>query len=154
NGRIGDDSPPFGTIRELPDGKLSTGPLNPIAFIRTLQQSKIRLWTSQPVPQDDGSTKTSYTEKIVSGAEVLTPGGMFPGVRSNDWRKKLDFLSLMIALFCGTASLPHILIRYYTVKDQASARKSTVVGIASIGFFYVLTLFLGLGAMTSGTLNV
>ena len=69
-------------------------------------------------------------------------------------RDKLDFLSLMIALFCGTASLPHILIRYYTVKDQASARKSTVVGIASIGFFYVLTLFLGLGAMTSGTLDV
>ena len=60
----------------------------------------------------------------------------------------------MIALFCGTASLPHILIRYYTVKDQASARKSTVVGIASIGFFYILTLFLGLGAMTSGTLDV
>jgi cation/acetate symporter len=67
---------------------------------------------------------------------------------------RLDFLSLMIALFGGTASLPHILIRYYTVKDQASARKSTVVGIASIGFFYVLTLFLGLGAMTSGTLDV
>ena len=60
----------------------------------------------------------------------------------------------MLALFCGTASLPHILIRYYTVKDQASARKSTVVGIASIGFFYILTLFLGLGAMTSGTLDV
>src|SRR2546430_3175176 len=51
------------------------------------------------------------------------------------------------------ASLPHILIRYYTVKDQASARKSTVIGIASIGFFYVLTLYLGLGAMTSGALD-
>ncbi|MBI1899641.1 MAG: hypothetical protein HYS13_00830 [Planctomycetia bacterium] len=60
----------------------------------------------------------------------------------------------MLALFGGTASLPHILIRYYTVKDQASARKSTVVGIASIGFFYILTLFLGLGAMTSGALDV
>ncbi len=34
----------------------------------------------------------------------------------------------MLALFLGTASLPHILIRYYTVKDQAAARKSTVVG--------------------------
>ena len=41
--------------------------------------------------------------------------------------------SLLLALFCGTASLPHILIRYYTVKDQVSARKSTVVGIAAIG---------------------
>jgi cation/acetate symporter len=60
----------------------------------------------------------------------------------------------MLALFCGTASLPHILIRYYTVKDAGSARKSTIVGIASIGFFYVLTFYLGLGAMTSGQLDV
>ena len=60
----------------------------------------------------------------------------------------------MLALFCGTASLPHILIRYYTVKDEAAARKSTIVGIATIGFFYVLTLYLGLGAMTSGTLDI
>jgi cation/acetate symporter len=59
----------------------------------------------------------------------------------------------MLALFCGTASLPHILIRYYTVKDAAAARKSTVVGIAAIGVFYVLTLYLGLGAMTSGALD-
>ncbi len=67
---------------------------------------------------------------------------------------KLNFLSLMLALFCGTASLPHILIRYYTVKDEAAARKSTIVGIACIGFFYVLTLYMGLGAMTSGALDV
>ena len=40
---------------------------------------------------------------------------------------KLDFISLMLALFLGTASLPHILIRYYTVKDAPSAMKSTVV---------------------------
>ena len=59
----------------------------------------------------------------------------------------------MLALFCGTASLPHILIRYYTVKDAAAARKSTVVGITAIGAFYVLTLYLGLGAMTSGALD-
>lgn len=60
----------------------------------------------------------------------------------------------MVALFCGTASLPHILIRYYTVKDGAAARKSTIVGIFTIGFFYVLTLYLGLGAMTSGALDL
>ena len=57
-------------------------------------------------------------------------------------------------MFCGTASLPHILIRYYTVKDGAAARKSTIVGIATIGTFYVLTLYMGLGAMTSGVLDV
>jgi cation/acetate symporter len=66
---------------------------------------------------------------------------------------RIDFISLMIALFLGTASLPHILIRYYTVPSQRAARKSTVVAIAAIGFFYVLTLFLGLGAMTSSTIN-
>jgi cation/acetate symporter len=73
---------------------------------------------------------------------------LFAGIRTDSFVKKLDFLSLMLALFAGTASLPHILIRYYTVKDSSAARKSTVVGIASIGFFYILTLFLGLGAMT------
>ena len=99
---------------------------------------------------------TVYYPKLTPGSEVLAPGNSptFNGVRSETRSDKLNFLSLMLALFCGTASLPHILIRYYTVKDQAAARKSTVVGIASIGFFYVLTLYLGLGAMTSGALDV
>ncbi len=67
--------------------------------------------------------------------------------------ERLDFASLMLALFLGTAALPHILIRYYTVPSPASARKSTLVAIGSIGLFYVLTLFMGLGAMTNGVLN-
>lgn len=54
----------------------------------------------------------------------------------------------------GTAALPHILIRYYTVPSPAAARKSTIVAIAAIGFFYVLTLFMGLGAMTGGVINL
>jgi cation/acetate symporter len=91
-----------------------------------------------------------------AGSDLLRPGGSptFAGIRGDRWQAKVDFVSLMLALFCGTASLPHILIRYYTVKDTAAARKSTIVGIASIGSFYVLTLFLGLGAMTSGALDV
>jgi cation/acetate symporter len=146
----------FGRIEQLPGGKSATGPLDPISFLRTLQDSTIVLWRSERVVLEDGSTKTIYHDKPTSGNDILTPGSSptFSGVRSDSFWKKLDFLSLMIALFAGTASLPHILIRYYTVKDQASARKSTVVGIASIGFFYILTLFLGLGAMTSGTLDV
>jgi cation/acetate symporter len=60
----------------------------------------------------------------------------------------------MLALFLGTAALPHILIRYYTVPSPAAARKSTIVAIAAIGFFYVLTLFMGLGAMTGGVINL
>ncbi|HEY2415337.1 MAG TPA: cation acetate symporter [Pirellulaceae bacterium] len=153
---VASESPRFGVIESLPDGKTSTGPLGPILYLKTLQESTIVMWTTEKVTQSDGTTRTNYIPKSVRGSELLVPGGSptFKGVRSAKLGDKLDFLSLMIALFCGTASLPHILIRYYTVKDQASARKSTVVGIASIGFFYILTLFLGLGAMTSGTLNV
>jgi cation/acetate symporter len=136
--------------------RAQTGPLDPLSYLATFQQSLIVVWQKdQPLTTAEG-TFTIYYPVIRSGSDLLTPGASptFAGVRSDSFWKKLDFLSLMIALFCGTASLPHILIRYYTVKDQASARKSTVVGIASIGFFYVLTLFLGLGAMTSGTLDV
>ena len=102
------------------------------------------------------ATRHIYSQTATPGSEVLRPGNSptFKGIRGDKFSDKLNFLSLMLALFCGTASLPHILIRYYTVKDQAAARKSTVVGIASIGFFYVLTLYLGLGAMTSGALDV
>jgi cation/acetate symporter len=89
---------------------------------------------------------------------VITPGNllMVPGQRfkvRGTGLEKLDFASLMLALFLGTAALPHILIRYYTVPNPAAARKSTIVAIASIGFFYVLTLFMGLGAMINGVLN-
>lgn len=67
---------------------------------------------------------------------------------------KLNFASLMLALFLGTASLPHILIRYYTVPSPACARKSTIVAIVAIGLFYMLTLFMGLGAMVTGVVDV
>jgi len=110
-------------------------------------------WTSKPDPTNP--KVTIYTPVEKQGRELMVAGGSptFKGVRSDKLADKLDFLSLMLALFAGTASLPHILIRYYTVKDAAAARKSTVVGIGAIGFFYVLTLFLGLGAMTSGHLD-
>src|SRR5206468_4254498 len=154
-GPVKNDFFPVGEVRLLPGNKTETGPLDPMSYISTLQQSDIVTWRSEKILDADGITTVFYPQ-IVKGNDLLTPGASptFGGIRSDSLWKKLDFLSLMIALFCGTASLPHILIRYYTVKDQASARKSTVVGIASIGFFYVLTLFLGLGAMTSGTLDV
>jgi cation/acetate symporter len=59
----------------------------------------------------------------------------------------------MVALFCGTAALPHVLIRYYTVRDSTAARRSTIVAISAIGLFYILTLYLGLGAIANGVLN-
>ena len=147
---LGDGSGyPIGTITRLPGGQVATGPLGPLAYISTIQNSEMVKWKPVPGPKD--AAHIVYTPVPTTGADFLVPGAhpLFAGVRSDSVVKKLDFLSLMVALFAGTASLPHILIRYYTVKDGSAARKSTVVGIASIGFFYILTLFLGLGAMTS-----
>jgi cation/acetate symporter len=146
----------IGLVTRLPNGKTSTGPVGPIEFFTILQESTVELWRSVVITEVDGSKLTVYYRKDTPGSEILRPGEhpKFKGIRGDEFLGKLNFLSLMLALFCGTASLPHILIRYYTVKDAAAARKSTIVGIAAIGFFYVLTLYLGLGAMTSGALDV
>jgi cation/acetate symporter len=147
---------PIGFLKSLPDGKTETGPVSPVEFFSILQQSEVVLWPSEKMKLADKSEVEVFYQKVVPGSQVLRPGEhpTFKGIRSDTFSDKLDFLSLMLALFCGTASLPHILIRYYTVKDESSARRSTIVGIASIGFFYVLTLYLGLGAMTSGSLDL
>ncbi|MEI6085083.1 MAG: cation acetate symporter [Verrucomicrobiota bacterium] len=149
------DLDPVGYASKLPGGVEKTGSVSPFGFIQTMQDSEVILWGNDKFVDADGTT-TVYYQKPTAGKDFMAPGSSptFKKVRSTKFLDKLDFLSLMLALFCGTASLPHILIRYYTVKDQLSARKSTVVGIAAIGFFYVLTLFLGLGAMTSGALDV
>ena len=150
------DLMPVGYLSSL-GGATETGPLGPAGFLRALAGSEVVLWGSEKIAEADGSLTTVYFPKPTPGKEVLLPGlsPTFKGLRDKGFTwAKLDFLSLMIALFCGTASLPHILIRYYTVGDQLAVRKSTVVGIAAIGFFYVLTLFLGLGAMTSGHLDL
>lgn len=147
---------PVGRISRLPNGEEETGPLGFAEFFSTLQESEVILWRKSTVVEADGAKTAVYYPKVTPGSEVLRPGEnpKFAGIRGDSLMGKLNFLSLMLALFCGTASLPHILIRYYTVKDESSARKSTIVGIASIGFFYVLTLYLGLGAMTSGAMDV
>ncbi|MER6626560.1 cation acetate symporter, partial [Streptomyces sp. NPDC000931] len=59
---------------------------------------------------------------------------------------KLDLISLGMALVLGTAGLPHVLIRFYTVPDSTTARKSVNWGIGLIGVFYLMTLVLGFGA--------
>ena len=150
------DLHPIGRVSKLPDDKEKSGPVGLLSFFSTLQESEVVLWRKKDVKNSNGTVTTVYYQKPTSGAQVLRPGEhpKFAGIRSDQFSDKLNFMSLMLALFCGTASLPHILIRYYTVKDGASARKSTIVGIASIGFFYVLTLYMGLGAMTSGAMDV
>lgn len=129
----------------------STGPLDPVEFLRCIQGGTVIRWLSEKI--EDGTSKvTVFYPKTTSGADLMKPGLKFKV--GGTFAENLNFISLMLALFCGTAALPHILIRYYTVPSPACARKSTIVAIASIGFFYVLTLFMGLGAMTGGVLDL
>jgi cation/acetate symporter len=147
---------PVGYVRQLPNDQTTTGSLGPWAFLQTISDSEIILWGKKTLRNSSDENVDVYFPKPTEGSRVLRPGEhpAFAGIREPGLWPKLNFLSLMLALFCGTASLPHILIRYYTVKDAAAARKSTIVGIATIGGFYVLTLYMGLGAMTSGALDV
>src|SRR5206468_10609792 len=129
-------------------------PESPISFLRVVSDVRVLTSAISSDPNTLSVLRGRHGESRLIRQQLL-PGSSptFKGIRSPKLFDKLDFISLMLALFAGTASLPHILIRYYTVKDAAAARKSTVVGIGAIGFFYVLTLFLGLGAMTSGALD-
>lgn len=72
------------------------------------------------------------------GADYLNPGIKYTN--------PLGTLSLMLALVLGTAGLPHILMRFFTVKDAKTARSSVITATWTIGIFYILTLFLGFGA--------
>jgi cation/acetate symporter len=76
------------------------------------------------------------------GTAVLEPGLRY-GVTGIT---KLDFISLGLALVLGTAGLPHVLMRFYTVPSSKEARKSVVWAIWLIGIFYLFTLVLGYGA--------
>jgi cation/acetate symporter len=76
------------------------------------------------------------------GDAFLQPGLKY-GVSGTS---KIDFLSLGLALVLGTAGLPHILIRFYTVPTARAARKSVLWAIGLIGSFYLMTLVLGFGA--------
>ena len=81
-------------------------------------------------------------DKTGKGEAFLNPGLKY-GVSTTS---KIDFLSLGIALVLGTAGLPHILIRFYTVPTARDARKSVFWAIGLIGAFYLMTLVLGFGA--------
>ena len=77
------------------------------------------------------------------GNEALLNPGLQYGINATT---KLDFLSLGLALVLGTAGLPHVLMRFYTVPTAKEARRSVVWAIWLIGAFYLFTLVLGYGA--------
>jgi len=131
----------------------STGRLSVAGFLSTIEASEVILFPKKLIM--DGEDKvTVFYQKITSGKAVMKPGLMLKvGADGTIW-DKINFLSLMLALFLGVSALPHVLIRYYTVPSQKDARKSTVVAIVAIGFFFILTLFLGLGGMINGVLDM
>lgn len=130
----------------------ATGKVGPFRFLRILSHPETKVNNWKIVKLSDGEDKVVvYAPNVRSGNKLMRPGLKFK-VEGTPVQK-LDFLSLMLALFLGTAALPHILIRYYTVPSPACARKSTIVAIAAIGFFYVLTMYMGLGAVVNNVLN-
>src|SRR5207244_929790 len=109
---------PVGSVAKLPGDKTgSSGPLGPLNYLATLQQSTLVAWKSEAGIKDGDTTYTIYYPEQISGSSVMVPGRSptFAGIKKAGIAPKLDLISLMLALFCGTAALPHILIRYYTV---------------------------------------
>lgn len=130
-----------------------TGSVGPFEFLSTIRESEILRFLQ--VKATDGTDQVAiYYPEVTKGSAFMLPGLKYKiGQGASLW-SKLDFVSLMLALFLGTAALPHILIRYYTVKTPRDARKSTILAIAAIGGFYIMTLFMGLGAAVNGVLDV
>jgi len=75
----------------------------------------------------------------MKGIEVMSPGGLVSD--------PVSAISLAVALMFGTAGLPHILMRFFTVADAKEARKSVFYATGFIGYFYILTFIIGFGAI-------
>ena len=156
NGIQGGSLLPVGNLEKIAgqSGDMSTGSVGPLRFLSLIgsKDTKIKLWKKAAFTGKEGNKATLYYPVHVTGGKIMRPGsGLFK--IEGTWTERLDFVSLMLALFLGTASLPHILIRYYTVPNTRDARKSTIVAIAAIGIFYIMTLYMGLGAMVNGVIN-
>ncbi|KQU46783.1 acetate permease [Rhodococcus sp. Leaf278] len=111
------------------------------AFMTVLVLAKFGLNFSELL----GSAQTMVAgsaNEAVAARDVIEPGAQYGGSATS----KINFLSLGIALVLGTAGLPHVLMRFYTVPTAKEARRSVVWAIALIGAFYLFTLVLGYGA--------
>ncbi|MBB2495801.1 cation acetate symporter [Aquipseudomonas ullengensis] len=83
-----------------------------------------------------------FTEAIAvhpKGEAIMSPGGLV--------KDPISAISLGLALMFGTAGLPHILMRFFTVSDAKEARKSVFYATGFIGYFYILTFIIGFGAI-------
>jgi cation/acetate symporter len=88
------------------------------------------------------SAVSGSADDAVASRDVLAPGAQYGASLTS----QINFISLAIALVLGTAGLPHVLMRFYTVPTAKEARRSVVWAIVLIGAFYLFTLALGYGA--------
>ena len=98
--------------------------------------------------QFEFSFNALFTEAISShrlGEAIMSPGGLISD--------PISAISLGLALMFGTAGLPHILMRFFTVKDAKQARNSVFFATSFIGYFYILTFVIGFGAIVMLTNN-
>lgn len=122
-------------------------PLNIISQAKETVSTEVAVKVAKDVlataPKETVADAFAMAE-IVKTTSPDSPRAMTPGVGVPDlWSQ----ISLVLGLLLGTAGLPHILIRFYTVKDAKSAQKSAEMTIAGLAVFYIAVLFVGLAAM-------
>jgi cation/acetate symporter len=88
------------------------------------------------------ASQISYHQK----GQLVIRDFLVPGLHYHPPHGALDLISLSLIFVCGTAGLPHILVKFYTVPDAKVARHSVVWAMVLIGSFYVMATILGLGA--------
>jgi cation/acetate symporter len=111
------------------------------AFMTVMVLAKFGLNVSDILGNAQQAISGSSSDKVAA-RDVLAPGAKYGG----SLESQINFISLAIALVLGTAGLPHVLMRFYTVPTAKEARRSVVWAIALIGAFYLFTLILGYGA--------
>src|SRR4051794_17172484 len=112
------------------------------AVLLVIGAGLMTIWVLAKFSFNLSSVLGGAVEKSPAGAKLLDPGLQYGATGTT----KIDFISLALALVLGTAGLPHVLMRFYTVPSSKEARKSVVWAIWLIGIFYLFTLVLGYGA--------
>ena len=113
--------------------------LSGATFIAFMVMKSVGFSFSNMFTQAINVFSSSHNVSLEDAMGIMGPGSL----ASNP----IDAVSLGLALMFGTAGLPHILMRFFTVKDAKEARKSVVVATGFIGYFYLLTFIIGFGAI-------
>ena len=142
---------PAGFVARFPEGQANWKAAGPRSFLTAIQESNLDVPRAETVVDTDG-THRIYGPVLMNGQDFLAPGqAPTMGFASRALSTRVNLLSLMLALFCGAAALPALGAGCGAAGP--GARKSTAVGMGAIGLVFLLTLFLGLGALTGGQLD-